>query len=311
MHYFVTGGAGFIGREVVRQLLQGGHNVWVYDDFSFGRRENLRELIRDERLKIIKGKIENHSFLVRSMKNSNPNVVIHLAALHFIPYCNVHPLESIKINVEGTYSVFEASIKSDAEKVLFASSGALYESVDHPLVEGVDRSLPVDVYGCSKLLGERICEYFSRVSHLRVAVMRFFNTYGPYETNEHLIPEIMKQLHEDNTIQLGNVNTKRDYIFNEDLARAVILLSQTKSIGKFEIVNIGTSKEYSALELVEIISKLLDREIKVSIDKKRLRKSDKLHQIADLTYIKSLIDWEPKINLDVGIRKLLEYESII
>jgi UDP-glucose 4-epimerase len=311
MNYFITGGAGFIGREIVRQLLQFGHKVCIYDDFSFGSVKNINEFHKNILFRIIKGKIENHSHLVRSMKRDEPEVVIHLAALHFIPYCNSHPLSAIKTNVEGTYSVFEASVKSNVKRVLFASSGALYASVDHPLIEDQDKPNPTDVYGCSKLLGEQICEYYSRMNQLEVVAMRFFNTYGPYETNKHLIPEIMKQLHKHSFLRLGNVETKRDYIYTEDIARGVIKLSQCKKNQRFEIVNIGTGKEYSVAELVKKISKIMGKELDVKIETDRLRKSDKLHQIADLQHIKNIADWEPSIEMDEGLHKLLHYEKLV
>ena len=98
--------------------------------------------------------------------------------------------------------------------------------------------------------------------------MRFFNTYGPYETNEHLIPEkeIMKQLHKGRVLRLGNIETKRDYIYNEDIVRGVIKLSQSVGIHQLEIVNIGTGKEHSAGDIVETISRILGRKIDIKID---------------------------------------------
>ncbi len=311
MKYFVTGGAGFIGREVVKQLLLLNHKICVYDDFSFGRKENLEQFTHDTQLETVKGKIENHSELLESMKVFQPDIVIHLAAIHFIPFCNSHPLETIRINVEGTHSVFEAAVKCNAKRVLLASSGAIYASEEHELQEDKDMPAPVDIYGISKLLCEHSSKYYSDKYGIESVVMRFFNTYGPYETNEHLIPEIMKQLRKGKTLKLGNVKTKRDYIFTKDIARAIVSLASSTKVGKYDIVNIGAGKEYSAEDIVNTISTLLNKEIIIDIDQSRVRKSDKMHQIASLSRIKKYIEWEPKYSVKDGLLALLKYEKLL
>jgi UDP-glucose 4-epimerase len=120
MKYFVTGGAGFIGREVVRQLLGAGHDVAIYDDFSFGRPANIEEFAKHPRLQVHTGKVEDFRALHACIEGFRPDVTIHLAALHYIPYCNKHPLETIRINVEGAYSVFESCEKAGVGKVVLA-----------------------------------------------------------------------------------------------------------------------------------------------------------------------------------------------
>jgi SAM-dependent methyltransferase len=141
--------------------------------------------------------------------------------------------------------------------------------------------------------------------------MRFFNTYGPFETNPHLLPEIMKQLREGTLIKLGNITSKRDYIFVEDIANAIKLLSLSKRIGKCEILNIGTGLEYSAEEIVNNLSKLLQREISIKVDENKLRNSDKMHQIASLIRIKELINWKPQYDIQKGLQALLDYEQLV
>ncbi len=312
MKYFITGGAGFIGREVTRQLLKENHTVTIYDDFSFGRDENIAEFRANNSLKVVKGRIQDHDHLLNSMKDLQPDCIIHLAALHFIPFCNSHPLETIQANVEGTYSVFEAASKLQVKRVLFASSGVLYQSEEKPLEETGDPPTPTDVYGCSKFIGEQLCEYFSRKPDGQYIIMRFFNTYGLYETNEHLIPEIMKQLHNGNRLKLGNIKTKRDYIFTEDIARAIILLSQSNRISKkLELVNIGSGKEFSAEEIVNKIALLMRQDINIDVDAQRIRPSDKMHQTASLEHIKELINWNPEHSLEDGLTKLLKFEKLI
>ncbi|MGE5680402.1 MAG: NAD-dependent epimerase/dehydratase family protein, partial [Bacillota bacterium] len=242
-NYFVTGGAGFIGRETVRHLLLNKCRVTVYDDFSFGRKENLEEFKENKLLEVITGKVEDSDNLSDKIMRLRPEVIIHLAAIHFIPFCNNNTLETIKINVDGTYSVLDAAARFGVKRVMLASSGAIYASELHCLSEKNDRPSPVDVYGCSKLLAENIGEYFSHTSSLEVTSMRFFNTYGPFETNKHLIPEIIEQIKKGNNIFLGNITSKRDYIFTEDIAKAIVMLSECKNLKKYEVVNIGTGIE--------------------------------------------------------------------
>lgn len=311
MNIFITGAAGFIGREVVKQLLALGHHVLVYDDFSFGKKENLKEFKHNSKLAIVEGKIENHSELHKAMKRFQPRIVIHLAAMHFIPFCNAHPLETIRINVEGTGSLFEAAVKLNVKRVLFASSGAIYASEEHELDEFRDTPTPVDIYGISKLLGEHLCRYYTKRYGIESVAMRFFNTYGPFETNEHLIPEIMKQLRRGNALKLGNIKTKRDYVFTEDIARAIILLLLSTKLERFDVVNIGSGREYSAEEIVGALSKILHRQISINIDKSRIRHSDKMHQIASLERIKKYISWQPEYSLEKGLSTLLEFESLL
>jgi len=311
LKYFVTGGAGFIGREIVRQLLNKGHNICVYDDFSFGRKENLIEFGKENKFCIIEGHIEDYDKVYPSIKKFQPDIIVHLAAIHFIPYCNANPLKTIRINVEGTHSILEAATKIGIKRFLFASSGAIYKSEDHPLREDNDIPSPNDIYGLSKFLCEKSCQYYSEKYDISCYAMRFFNTYGPYETNPHLMPEIIQQLRSGNTIQLGNTETKRDYIYVEDIAKAVILLSLLQKTTKFETVNVGTGMEYSAARIVNFLSKIMNKKIIVLTEQSKYRKNDKLHQIASLNKLQNLIDWKPKYTLEVGLKRLLEWEKII
>ena len=120
----------------------------------------------------------------------DPHWVVHLAAIHFIPYCNQHPFESADINIRGTINVLEAcKAAASLEKVLFASTAAVYPISDTPHVE-TDAIGPMDIYGLSKVAGERLMNEFHLASGTTTIVCRFFNAFGPNETNPHLIPEI-------------------------------------------------------------------------------------------------------------------------
>jgi UDP-glucose 4-epimerase len=304
----VTGGAGFIGRALVQVSLENGCRVAVYDNLSFGRKSNLTPF-QDEII-FFEGDIRDEKVLDQAWKAFKPECVIHLAALHFIPYCDAHPKETLEVNVGGTHAVLNACVRWGVRTTVFASTGALYASATHPLNELQDQPAPVDVYGLSKLLGEQICSFFNVNTGLNCRVARFFNAYGPYETNPHLIPHIMESLRKGPSIELGNLHTKRDYVYVEDMANILFRYSQIDG-EKQTIMNIGTGVEYSAEEIVECVADLLGTPIKILSNPKRTRQVDKQHQIADTTKLIELVGYSPKHTLRDGLKKLLTHEGLL
>jgi UDP-glucose 4-epimerase len=304
----ITGGAGFIGRALVQSSLENGCRVAVYDNLSFGRKSNLTPFQGE--ITFFEGDIRDETALDQACKAFKPGCVIHLAALHFIPYCDAQPKETLEVNVGGTHAVLRACVRWEIQTAVFASTGALYASAMHPLNESKDMPAPVDVYGLSKLLGEQICAFFDLNTALNCRVARLFNAYGPYETNPHLIPHIMESLRKGPSIELGNIHTKRDYVFVEDIANILFRYAQIDG-AKQTIMNIGTGVEYSAREIVDCLAELLGTPIKISSNQKRTRQVDKQHQIADTTKLMELVGYSPKHTLRDGLRKLLVHEGLL
>jgi len=303
----VTGGAGFIGSELVLQLLEEDHKVIVYDNFSFGHRSNLPDA--SETLEVIEGDILDFEKLEAVFLENSPDYVFHLAALHFIPYCISHPQETIRVNVEGTVTVLEVMKKYKPEAVIFASTAAIYPIKDTPNQE-TDEPGSMEIYGASKLYGEDLVKLFHKETSIKCAVVRFFNAFGPRETNPHVIPEIIIQLKKGNQVNLGNIEPKRDFIHTADMCTALRMLaeSDTYELGTF---NLGQGEEVSVKEVVSMISAIIGQPIEIVIDPARVRKVERMHLVSDNSKIKETIGWEPLISLKEGFRKLLQFEGLV
>jgi UDP-glucose 4-epimerase len=299
----VTGGAGFIGSALVSELQQYGYDLFVLDNLSFGKRELLN--IPDKQF--IVADITDRSRTQEIIAHVHPHWLIHLAAVHFIPYCNQHPFESANINIQGTMNILDAAQKlSHLEKVLFASTAAVYPITDKPTAEIITAN-PLDIYGLSKLAGERLLNEFYLQTNIPTMVCRFFNAFGSRETNPHLIPEIHRQVVGGaRTIQLGNLDPKRDFIHTSDMSCALRLLLEKFHQG-IDTFNIGSGIEYSVREVVQAFEKALGESIEIQVDPTRVRKVERQHLCADITKLSTFLDWQPLIDLNLGIQELIEH----
>ncbi|MDF1547118.1 MAG: NAD(P)-dependent oxidoreductase [Bacteroidales bacterium] len=302
MKILITGGAGFIGSAVVPALQKEGYDVYVLDNLSFGSREFIK--ITDDHF--FHADIRDSSIVESIVSTLHPNIFIHLAAIHFIPYCNQHPFEAADINVRGTMNVLSACKKINClHKVLFASTAAVYPIIDAAICEDHDLH-PLDIYGLSKLAGEHLFMKYYLETRIDTIICRFFNAFGPNETNPHLIPEIEKQLREGKrTIQLGNLTPKRDFIHTYDMAAAFIKLLKLENSG-YDTFNLGRGIEYSVVDIVEAFERQLNEKINIEIEPARVRKVEREHLLADVTKLKRKTGWEPEWSIDEGIKDLIK-----
>ena len=296
----ITGGAGFIGSAIIKHLQKFNYEIFVIDNLSFGNRKFID--IDDEHF--FNEDILNKEKMFEIFDNVKPKFVIHLAAIHFIPYCNKHPYESANINIQGTINILDAAAKSQAGKVLFASTAAVYPIYDEAVTEEFETG-PLDIYGLSKLTGERLCNEFFLKTQIPTVICRFFNAFGPNETNPHLIPEIQDQINAGKrTINLGNLTPKRDFIHTYDMARAVRLLLEKEAEG-IDTFNLGRGIEYSVTEIVEAFERQLGEKITIEQEQSRIRKTERMHLLADVTKLKKTTGWEPEWSIDDGIKTLI------
>ncbi|WP_253739121.1 NAD-dependent epimerase/dehydratase family protein [Halohasta salina] len=295
----VTGGAGFIGSEFVEKLSETEANVLVVDNCFAGSESLVPDGVAFEQVDIQSNRLSE------LVSDFDPNVIVHLAAIHYIPYCNEHPEEAFDVNVMGTRNLLTAARElSNLEMMMFASSAAVYPPREGSNSESSETG-PTDIYGKTKLIGENLVRQFQQETNTTTAVARLFNVYGPNETNEHLIPAVLNQVRSgDRKIELGNLTPKRDFIHVSDVADALMTLLTEFDDG-YGVYNIGTGSEYSVQEVVEKTSEALEEEIDIIQDKDRVRESDRPHLQADISKMQSDFGWEPKVEFVEGLRELL------
>lgn len=301
----VTGGAGFIGSHVVRELSRAGANVLAVDNCFSGSESLIPEDVRFEMVDVRDAAFEE------TVLDYDPTAIIHLAALHYIPYCNEHPEETFRVNVMGTRNLLAGARQlSNLSTVVFGSSAAVYPPRKGPHDESSETG-PIDIYGETKLVGEDLMKLFSTETDVATATVRLFNVYGPNETNEHLIPAILKQVRRgDRQIELGNLTPKRDFVHVTDVVSAVRTLVEEFD-GRYSTYNVGSGIEYSVREVVEKTSEALGEELEVVQDEERVRESDRPHLRADVSRIRTEFGWDPDVDFATGLRDLLGREETI
>jgi UDP-glucose 4-epimerase len=249
--------------------------------------------------------LRSNEDVLKVVRDARPDIVFHLAALHFIPYCNTHPSETLQVNVVGTQNLLEALCQYPPSRLVIASSVAVYPINDMANNEDSPYE-PTDIYGLSKIVNEMQLKIFSSKVTTQCAAVRLSNVYGPNETNPHVIPEILSQIKQgSDIIALGNVKPKRDYIYVQDVAEALIALAQ-RNRHSYRVYNVGYGREYSVSKVLAYLSDITGRQLTASVAAERVRKIDRMHLLADVQRIGTEIGWRPRVSLRQGLHELWE-----
>jgi UDP-glucose 4-epimerase len=294
----VTGGAGFIGSALCRALLARGARVIAYDDLRRGRPDLLPD---DPQCELVHGDVRDAAGLRRVFMGGGVRAVCHLAALHFIPYCIAHPDEAMDVNVNGTRQVLEACRAAPPSVLLFASTAAVYPAEEGPFAEEHAPG-PIDVYGATKLMGEELVRAFALETGVPTVIARLFNAFGPRDTNPHLIPDLLAQLDEGDTVRLGNLEPVRDYVHLEDLAAALVELLEKRPSG-CSVFNVGSGEGRSVREVLAAFEAAVGRPLRVVQDPARVRTVERPRLVADTGKLRQT-GWRPRVGFDEGIRRL-------
>jgi dTDP-glucose 4,6-dehydratase len=300
--FLVTGGAGFIGNEVVRQLLVKGSTVTVFDNFSSGKKNYLPN---NKKLKIIRGNITNENSVKSALKNQE--IVINLAALPFIPDSYDHPADFFNVNTVGSVNMILQSIKSKTvETFVQISTSEVYGNAQKIPMDEKHPTFPHSTYAVSKLAADRAAFSLHKEHDFPTVIIRPFNSFGPRFTQPYIVPEIIRQIFTNNYLKLGNLKSSRDFTFVSDTAAAILSATkEKKAIG--EVINIGSGYDTTVIKLAKIILKIANKKSKIIYDKNRKRPFDVNNLVCDNSKARRILKWKPTISLEEGLRRTLDW----
>ncbi len=307
MNVLVTGGSGFIGRWVIKKLLEDDNSVWVLDDLSNGKRENLEEFLENPELHLVIGDIKNAGILSNLFRDKGFDLCIHLAASIIVQDSIDHPRKTFENDVIGTFNVLEESRKNDT-KLVFMSTCMVYDtaSVDRAISEN-HPTKAASPYAGAKLAGEHMVQSYYYAYGLPTAILRPFNTYGPFQksTGEGGVVSIFIQKELDGSLLniYGDGTQTRDLMYVEDCAEFVAQASYSDKVNG-EILNAGFGEDITINDLAAMICKDTER---IKYVKHIHPQSEILKLLCDYSKAKMLLGWEPKTSLRSGINKTREW----
>ena len=300
----IAGGAGFIGKELIKSLLNYNYKLFILDKLAFKQ-----NFINNKKIKNYKIDITNKVKLISLIKKIKPNIVVHLAAVHSIPVCEKERQLAQLTNIVGTENLLESIENIKLDKFVHASTGGVYSWKSKILDEKTSTLDAGDNYSLTKFSNEKQISFWGKKTSNNYVIARIFNTIGPNDPNGHLIPDILTQIDKNkkiNKIFLGNILAKRDYIDVRDVANSLTKIIRLKLSKKSEIINISNQSNYSIKDILKIMSQELKTSIKVKIDKKRIRKFDRPHQIGSNNKLINIVGYKPIYKLKHSIINIIK-----
>ena len=298
----VTGGCGFIGSEIVKQLSLIGANVTIIDNLSSGKENYIQGL---SNVKLITADLLDDDAVRSAVKDKE--YVINNAALPFIPDSYYIPKKFFNVNVNATISLALSAIKEKkAKRFVHISSSEIYGTARYTPMDENHHTIPQSTYAVSKLAGERVIFTMHKEHNLPAVIIRPFNSFGPNITQPYIIPEIISQIMKGDVVKLGNLNAKRDLTYVSDTAKGIILsLVKEGVIG--EVINIGSQRSYSIKDLVNLISDIMEKKVSIEIDSSRFRPYDVDTLICNYERANRLLGWKPEISIEKGLETTIEW----
>lgn len=303
----VTGADGFIGSHLTELLLSSGYKVRALSQYNSFNNWGWLEGIEHPSLEVVSGDVRDPDFCRYISKGID--TVYHLAALIAIPYSYVAPDSYVDTNVKGTLNILQAARDNDIKRIVVTSTSEVYgTAIQVPIPENHPRQ-PQSPYSATKIAADALALSFYNAFDLPVVIARPFNTYGPRQSARAIIPSIISQIASGSReIMVGDLTPTRDFNFVTDTVRGFLALGTTEGIEGQEI-NIATSTEISMEETLKTIARLMEADVKFSIDPRRLRptKSEVRRLCGDSSKIRSLTDWTPQVTLEEGLMTTIRW----
>ena len=303
--FLVTGGAGFIGSNIVERLVKEGSKVVVLDDLSSGKLENLKSV--KDKITFVKGDIRSEKDLDKALKGID--FVLHQAALRSVPKSMLYPLEYNDVNVNGTLRLLKKAKKNNVKRVVFASSSSVYGDRDKFPEKESDEVNPISPYAATKLIGEYYCKLFSNSFGLETVCLRYFNVFGPRQSLENqyavVIPKFITCMLDNESPPIhGDGLQERDFSFIDNIVEVNLKATTAKNVSG-EIFNVACGNSNSVLSIVDTVNKMLGTDIKPAF--KPERAGDVRKTLADIEKLKQKLNIKSFIQFEEGLKRTLEW----
>jgi len=302
--YLVTGGAGFIGSNIVEQLVNRGEKVRILDNFSTGKRENIVKF--KDSIELIEGDLRNLEIVKRVM--AGVDFVLHQGALPSVQRSIEDPLTTTKVNILGTLNILSGALEGKVKRVVYASSSSVYgDTPTLPKKEGM-KTNPQSPYAVTKLIGEEYCRIYYSIYGLETVCLRYFNVFGPRQDPGSqyaaVIPKFITLMLKGKSPPIyGDGEQSRDFTFIDNVVEANLQACKTKGTPG-EVFNIACGKKVTINELVERLNKILQTRIEPAYQSPR--KGDVRHSLADISQARKTLRYSPEIGFDEGLEKTVQ-----
>lgn len=307
MRYVVTGGAGFIGSNICKKIIENGDFVKVIDNLSTGYKKNIFELFENKNFEFVEMDLSDYDKLVDELQGYD--CVIHLAALNSVPRSFKYPRETFINNLMGSINILEASRINEIKKVVISSSSSVYgDSEKLPKSEDMIKN-PKSMYAQQKSSIEEFCEQYSKNYKMNITCLRYFNVFGPNQDPDSeysaVIPLFIKKImNKEEIIVNGSDQISRDFTYVDNVVNGTIGVTKSGLIG-FNFFNLAAGNRITLKKMIELISKNLEIEAKVKIGPYRV--GDIMHSMASITKLNEALKINEMISFEDGIKNTVKY----
>ncbi|HBU69947.1 MAG TPA: LPS biosynthesis protein WbpP [Elusimicrobia bacterium] len=305
MRYLVTGGAGFIGSNIAKELLKRKHYVRIIDNLSTGKLSHLNGVL--SKVDFVEGDIRKEKDLQKALKGID--FVLHQAALRSVPRSVDDPLSSNDVNITGSLKLLIAARQAGVKRLVYASSSSVYGDIKTIPQRESQPTGPISPYATSKLGAENYCRVFAKTFGFETVSLRYFNVFGPNQDPESkyaaVIPKFIESAFDGTTVEIhGDGNQSRDFTYIDNVVSANILASTAKGVSG-EVFNIACNETHSVNDIARAVEKITGLKLKAVHTKPRA--GDVRRTCADISKAGKLLKYKPLVSFEEGMKRTINW----